>query len=157
MHTRFHIFARIAGTSLNQIGAARNSVGLFRRELPDSHLVDEAQRSLFLDLPRMKRDLGNVEARVPRDIYRAQLSGIEPDSYFTQSKSYRIVDGCSCGPAKTATRIATSQPDEVPPGLPNPQIQCGGNSISGRRPRLVKRLLYKIEVRGQQAASTQKY
>ena len=45
---------------------AGNSVGLFRRELPDSHLVDEAQRSLFLDLPRMKRDRGNLEARTLR-------------------------------------------------------------------------------------------
>lgn len=103
MYARFHVFARIAGTSLNQIGAARNSVGLFRRELPDSHLVDEAQRSLFLDLPRMKRDPGNLEARVLRDTYRAQLSGIESDFHFIQGKSYRIVDGCSRGPAKTVT------------------------------------------------------
>ena len=136
---------------------ARKSVGLFRRKLPDSHLVDEAQRSLFLDLPRMKRDLGKLEARVLRDTYRAQLSGIEPDFHFIQSKSYRSVEGCSRRPAKTATRIATSQSDEVPPGLPNPQIQRGGNSISGRRPRLVKLLLYEIEARGQQAARTQKY
>ena len=32
-------------------------------ELPDTHLVNEAKGSLLLNLPRMNRDFGNLEAR----------------------------------------------------------------------------------------------
>ena len=105
----------------------------------------------------MNYDLGDLEARIPRDTYRAQLSGIEPDLHFIQGTSYRFTDGCFGSPAETVTRIRTYQPHKVPPSIPDPQIQCGGNNISGRRPRFVKLLLPEVEAIGQQAACAQEY
>ena len=93
---------------------------MLRRKLPDAHLVNQAKGSLLLNLPRMNCDLGDLEARIPRDTYRAQLSGIEPYLYFIQRKSYRFTDGCFGSPTETATRIRTFQPHKVPPGSPDP-------------------------------------
>jgi hypothetical protein len=56
-------------------------------------LVNEAKRSLLLNLSRVKGDLCNLEARILRDAYRAQLSAIEPDFHLIQGKSYRLTDG----------------------------------------------------------------
>ena len=93
---------------------------LSRRKLPDAHLVNQAKGSLLLNLPRMNYDLGDLEARIPRDTYRAQLSGIEPDLHFIQGKSYRFTDGCFGSPAETATRIRPCQPHEMPSSFSYP-------------------------------------
>jgi len=103
----------------------------------------------------MNRDLGNLEAWIPRDTYRAQLCGIEPGFHFIQGKRYRLTDGCFGRPAETVTRIRTYQPHIVPPSVSDPQIQCGGSGISGRRPYIVKLLLHEVEAIGQQAACAQ--
>jgi len=99
-------------------------------ELPDTHLVNEAKGSLLLNLPRINRDFGNLEARISRDPYRAQLSGVEPVFHFIQGKSYCPADSRFGSPAETVTRIRTYQPHKVPPSISDPQIQCGGDSIS---------------------------
>jgi hypothetical protein len=131
--------------------------GLSRRKLPDTHFVNKAKERLLLDLPRMNRDLGNLEAWIPRDTYRAQLCGIEPGFHFIQGKRYRLTDGCFGRPAETVTRIRTYQPHIVPPSVSDPQIKCGGSDISGRRPYIVKLLLHEVEAIGQQAACAQEY
>jgi hypothetical protein len=105
----------------------------------------------------MNRDLGNLEAWIPRDTYRAQLCGIEPGFHFIQGKRYRLTDGCFGRPAETVTRIRTYQPHIVPPSVSDPQIKCGGSDISGRRPYIVKLLLHEVEAIGQQAACAQEY
>ena len=120
-----------------------------RRELPDAHLVNQAKGRLLLDLTRMNRNLSNLKARISRDTDPAQLCSIEPAFHFIQGKSYRLTDSCPSGPAETVTRIRTYQPHEVPPSVPDLLIQCGSNNISGRRPRLIKLLLYEIEAIGQ--------
>jgi hypothetical protein len=130
---------------------------LSRRKLPETHLVNKAKGGLLLDLPRINGDPGNPEARIPRDTYRAQLCGIEPDFHFIQGKRYRLTDGCFGRPAETVTRIRTYQPHKVPPSVSDPQIQCGGSGISGRRPCIVKLVLHEVEAIGQQAACAQEY
>lgn len=105
----------------------------------------------------MNGDPGNLEARVPRDTYRAQFCGIESGFHFVQGKGYRPTDGCFGRPAQTVARIRTYQPHKVPPRISDTQIQCGGDSISGRRPRLVKLFSHEVEAIGQQAVCAQKY
>lgn len=61
------------------------------------------------------------------------------------------------GPAETATRIRTDQPNNVPPSVSDLQIQCRGSGVSGRRPCIVKLLLREVEAMGQQAACAQEH
>jgi hypothetical protein len=84
----------------NQIPAFQIHKGLPRRELPNSHLVNNAERDLLLDLAGIKRNLGNLEAWILSDIYRIQFSGIEPPLHLMESKLDRFANSWFCRPAR---------------------------------------------------------
>ena len=112
---------------------------------------------MLLDMPGMKCDPGNLEARISRYSYRIQLSGIKPALDSCKGIANRLIGGgCRCS-ANTAAGTGILQPHEMPAGASDPHIQNGGCDIFNRHPRFAESLLPEREPFGQHAPLAEKH
>ena len=64
--------------------------GLLGRELPENHFIDQAKRSMLLDLACMKRCSRDVKSRVSPNLDQAKFRGIESPFGLLKGKGYRL-------------------------------------------------------------------
>lgn len=128
-----------------------------RGELPDCHLVNQAERGLLLDMPGMKCDPGNLKAWISRYSYRIQLSDIKPALDLCKGTANRLFDRRCCCSADTAAGAGILQPHEMPSSVSDSLIQNGGCHIFNRHPRFAESLLPERESVGQDTPLAEKH
>jgi hypothetical protein len=69
---------------------------LLRPDLTENHFIDQAKRSVLLDLACMKRCSRDVKSRVFRNVDHAQVSSIESPLGLLKGESHRL-GGSRCG------------------------------------------------------------
>jgi hypothetical protein len=105
-----------------------------RWELSENHFIDQAKRSMRLDLPSVKRDSCDVKSRVSRNLDHTQFGGIESPLGLLKGKGYRLAGSRFSRSTDAKPRMCGLHPHKVPPGIPNPCIQSGGCHIFDRHP-----------------------
>jgi hypothetical protein len=120
-------------------------------------LVNEAKRSLLLNLWRVKGDLATWKPGYFETLTEPSSAPLNLTFTSFKARVIALLMADSAARPKTVTGIRILQPHEVPPSLPGPHVQSEGYRVSDRHPRFAKLLLYQIEPIGQQAACTQEH
>jgi hypothetical protein len=81
---------RVQGVYCRRVFIPGEDRGLPHWELTENHFIDQAKRSVLLDLACMKRRSRDVKSRVSRNLDQAQFSGIESPLGLLKGKSHRL-------------------------------------------------------------------
>jgi hypothetical protein len=126
-------------------------------ELTENHFIDQAKRSMLLDLARMKRCSRDVKSWVSHNLDQTQLSGIESPLGLLKGKSHRLGGSRFSRSAAAKTRMRGLQKHKVPPRVPDPHIQGGRCRIFDRRPLLAESPLCQLHPIRQDAICAKKH
>src|SRR6476469_8454453 len=112
--------------------------GLLGRGLPENHFIDQAKRSMLLDLACMKRCSRDVKSRVSPNLDQTKFRGIESPLGLLKGKVYRLAGSRVRGSTHANAGMRGMQTHKVPSRTPNTCIQSGGCHIFDRHPFLTE-------------------
>ena len=129
---------------------------LFRRELPNRHLVDRTQGDSLLNVARVQCRFGDPQARVAQHTYGAEFRCIEPRVGLRQCARNRPMYGGFVGSAVTQAAVSRMEPHKLPSSIAYCTIQVRRGHILGQHPRRIERGLLQSKAAGKNGADANK-